>query len=144
MQTVVQTMPISTKAIWVGRVMSGLVILFLLFDGAIKLIPLDVVVETSAQLGIPGNLARTLGILTLVCTLLYAIPKTSVLGAILLTGYLGGAIATQLRVGSPLFTHLLFGAYLGLMAWGGLYLRDARLRALIPLRRDRALSAPND
>ena len=118
MQTVVQTMPISTKAIWVGRVMSGLVILFLLFDGAIKLIPLDVVVETSAQLGIPGNLARTLGILTLVCTLLYAIPKTSVLGAILLTGYLGGAIATQLRVGSPLFTHLLFGAYLGLMVLG--------------------------
>jgi hypothetical protein len=130
-----QTTPLSAKAIWAGRIMSGLVILFLVFDGAIKLIPLDVVVETSEQLGIPGDLARTLGVLTLACTLLYAIPRTSVLGAILLTGYLGGAIATHLRVGSPVFSHLLFGVYLGLMVWGGLYLRDARLRALIPLRR---------
>lgn len=89
------------------------------------------------QLGYPANvsLARGLGILTLVCTVLYAIPRTSVLGAILLTGLLGGAIATHLRVGSPLFTHLLFGVYLGLMVWGALYLRDDRLRALIPWRR---------
>jgi hypothetical protein len=76
-----------------------------------------------------------LGILTLVSTVLYALPRTSVLGAILLTGYLGGAIATHLRIGSPLFTHILFGVYLGLMVWGGLYLRDERLRALLPLRR---------
>jgi len=116
---------------------SGVAILFLLADGAMKLIPLDVVVQTSEQLGIPVNLARTLGVLTLVCTILYAIPRTSVLGAILLTGYLGGAIYTHLRVGSPLLTHTLFGAYLGLLIWGGLYLRDARVRALIPLRRDR-------
>jgi DoxX-like family len=82
-----------------------------------------------------ANVARLLGVLAIVSTILYAIPRTSVLGAILLTGYLGGAIATQLRIGSPPFTHLLFGVYLGLMVWGGLYLRDERLRALIPLRR---------
>jgi hypothetical protein len=126
----------STKAIWAGRILSGLVVVFLLFDGTIKLIPLDIVVETSAKLGIPASLARTLGVLTLVSTILYAFPRTAMLGAILLTGYLGGAIATHLRVGSPLFSHVLFGAYLGLMIWGGLFLRDARLRALIPLRRE--------
>jgi hypothetical protein len=136
MPTVEQTASISNKAIWAGRLMSGLVILFLLLDGAMKLIPLDVVIKASEPLGIPGDLARTLGVLTLVCTLLYAFPRTAVLGAILLTGYLGGAIATHLRVGDPLFSHVLFGAYLGLMVWGGLYLRDRRLRALIPLLRD--------
>lgn len=136
MQPIVQSAPVSRKAIWAGRIMSGLAIAFLLFDGAMKLIPLDVVIQASEQLGIPGSLARTLGILTLVCTVLYAFPRTSVLGAILLTGYLGGAIAAHLRVGSPLFTHDLFGAYLGVLVWGGLYLRDKRLRALIPLRRD--------
>jgi hypothetical protein len=128
---------ISTGALWTGRIMSGLVIVFLLVDGAIKLVPLDIVTETSAQLGLPATvaMARTLGILTIVSTLLYAIPRTSVLGAILLTGYLGGAIATHLRIGSPLFSHTLFGLYLGLLVWGGLFLRDVRLRALIPLRR---------
>jgi hypothetical protein len=136
MPTVDQTAPISSKAIWAGRLMSGLVILFLLLDGGMKLIPLDVVIKASEPLGIPGDLARTLGVLTLVCTILYAFPKTAVLGAILLTGYLGGAIATHLRVGDPLFSHILFGAYLGVMVWGGLYLRDGRLRALIPLLRD--------
>jgi hypothetical protein len=136
MPTVDQTAPISSKAIWAGRLMSGLVILFLLLDGAMKLIPLDVVIKASEPLGIPGDLARTLGVLTLACTILYAFPKTAVLGAILLTGYLGGAIATHLRVGDPLFSHVLFGAYLGVMVWGGLYLRDGRLRALIPLLRD--------
>lgn len=123
-------------ALWTGRVMSGLVILFLIVDGAIKLVPIAPVTETLAQLGWPATeeMARGLGILTLVCTLLYATPRTSVLGAILLTGYLGGAMATHLRVGSPVFSHLLFGFYLGLLAWGGLYLRDARLRTLIPIR----------
>jgi hypothetical protein len=101
-----------------------------------KLIPLNVVVEASEQLGIPAGLARTLGVLTLACTLLYAFPRTSVLGAILLTGYLGGAVASHLRVGDPLFTHVLFGVYLGVLIWGGLYLRDGRLRTLIPLLRD--------
>jgi hypothetical protein len=131
-----QTVPISNGALWTGRAMSGLVILFLLLDGGMKLVPMDVVLKASEPLGIPGNLARTLGVLTIVSTLLYAFPRTAVLGAILLTGYLGGAIATHLRVGDPLFTHVLFGAYLGLLVWGGLYLRDRRLRALIPLQRD--------
>jgi DoxX-like family len=126
----------SKSALWTGRIMSGLVILFLLFDGAIKLVPLEIVTETSAQLGLPTTvaMARTLGVLTIVSTLLYAIPRTSVLGAILLTGYLGGAIATHLRIDSPLFSHTLFGLYLGLLVWGGLYLREPRLRALIPFR----------
>ena len=134
MQTMVQTSETSNVVLWTGRIMSGLVIAFMLLDGAMKLVPLDVVVTTSEQMGIPGSLARTLGIIGLICTLLYAVPRTSVLGAILLTGYLGGAIASHLRLGDAIFTHTLFGLHLGLLAWGGLYLRDARLRALIPLR----------
>jgi DoxX-like family len=125
----------SSKAIWTGRAMSALVIVFLLFDGAIKMVPMDIVITTGEQLGIPAELARVLGTLTLLSTILYMIPQTSMLGAILLTGYLGGAISTHLRVGSPLFSHTLFGVYLGLLVWGGLYLREPRLRALIPFRR---------
>jgi len=122
---------------WIGYGLSGLVILFMLFDGGIKLVPLDIVITATAELGYPASveLARGLGILGLVCTALYAYPRTSVLGAILLTGYLGGAVATHLRVGSPVFSHMLFGVYLGIMLWGGLYLRDDHLRALIPYRR---------
>ena len=136
MQTPTQLTPPSTGALWTGRIMSGAVILFMLFDGGIKLVPLEIVTEASAQLGLPATaaMARTLGILALASTLLYAIPRTSVLGAILLTGYMGGTIATHLRVDSPLFTHTLFGLYLALLAWGGLYLREPRLRALIPFR----------
>lgn len=124
--------------LWAGRIMSGLVIAFLIFDGGIKLAPLAIVTETMQQLGYSGSqeLARGLGVMTLVIALLYALPRTSVLGAILLTGLLGGAMATHLRVGSPLFCHLFFGLYLGLLAWGGLYLRDRRLRRLIPVRLD--------
>ena len=121
-------------ALWTGRVLSGLVVAFLLLDGAIKLVPLPVVGETLEALGVPAGLARGLGALTLACAMLYAVPRTALLGAILLTGLLGGAMATHLRVGSPIFSHLLFGLYLGLAAWGGLYLRDPRLRALLPLR----------
>ncbi len=126
----------TTKSVILGRALSGLVILFLVFDGAIKLVPLQVVTETMAALGYPADqgLARLLGVLTLLCTLLYAIPRTSILGAILLTGYLGGAMATHLRAESPLFTHLLFGFYLGIIAWGGLWLRDPRLRSFIPFK----------
>jgi len=126
---------VSNKALWTGRVMSGLVVLFLVFDGIIKLVPLKEVTETLAQLGYPTELAQGLGVLTLLCTVLYAVPRTSTLGAILLTGLFGGAMATHLRIGSPVFSHLLFGGYLGLLAWGGLYLRDPRVRALLPFRR---------
>ncbi|QPF85737.1 DoxX family protein [Bradyrhizobium genosp. L] len=120
-----------------GRILSGLVIVFLLFDGAIKLVPLQVVTETMDRMGYGASetLARSLGIITIVCTLLYSVPPTSILGAILLTGYLGGAIASHVRIGSPLLTHTLFGLSLGLMVWGGLYLRDGNLRALLPFRR---------
>lgn len=124
-----------TGTLWTGRVLSALVVLFLLFDGAIKVLELQVVHDTMAALGYPPGLGFGLGVLTLAIAVLYAIPRTAILGAILLTGLLGGAIATHLRVGSPVFSHLLFGLYLGLLAWGGLLLRDRTLRALIPLRR---------
>jgi hypothetical protein len=121
--------------IWTGRALSALVILFLTFDGAVKLVPIAAVTETLAEMGYPASagLARGLGVLLLFCTLLYAIPRTSLLGAILLTGYLGGAIASHLRIDSPIFSHLLFGAYLGVMLWAGLFLRDRRARALNPI-----------
>ena len=95
---------------------------------------LDIALKTTAELGYQVGVVFGLGVLTLVIAALYAFPRTAVLGAILLTGLLGGAIATHLRVGSPLFSHMLFGLYLGLLAWGGLYLRDERLRAIFPLR----------
>ena len=119
-----------------GTVMSGLIVAFLVFDGAIKLAPIAPVTETMTALGYSGDpmLARGLGIVTLLCALLYAIPRTAMLGAILLTGLLGGAIATHLRVGSPIFSHLLFGVYLGLIAWGGLYLRYEAVRKTIPFK----------
>lgn len=119
-----------------GLAMSGLVVAFMLMDSGMKLAALDVVIETTAGLGYPASpdLARGLGAVALACTLLYAWPRTAVLGAILLTAYMGGAVATHLRVGSPVFSHLLFGVYLGVLVWGGLYLRDARVRALLPLR----------
>ena len=123
-------------ALWCGRGLSGGVIAFMLLDSLIKLPPLGVVTETMAQLGFfaTPELARGLGLLGLVCTLLYAWPRTAILGAVLLTGYFGGAIATHLRAESPLFSHLLFGVYLGAMTWGGLALRDPRVRAfLFPL-----------
>jgi hypothetical protein len=124
------------RAYWAGWAMSGLVIAFLLLDAAMKLLALPVVLQASAGLGFPASaaMARELGVILLACTLLYAMPRTAVLGAILVTGYLGGAVAAQLRAGEPLFSHILFGVYLGLLAWGGLYLRDPRLRALLPLR----------
>jgi hypothetical protein len=136
MSTIVQSAPTSGGMLWTGRVLSGLVVLFLLFDGGIKLIPLEVVLTTSQELGIPVQIARTLGVLTLACTLLYAWPRTAVLGAVLLTGYLGGAIYVHVLNNSPLFSHTLFGVYLGILMWGGLWLRDAQLRSLFPIRRD--------
>jgi hypothetical protein len=137
MPTIVETAPLSKPALWTGRMLSGLVIVFLLFDGAIKLVPWPVVTETMDRMGYGSSesLARTLGAITIACTALYAIPPTSILGAILLTGYLGGAMASHVRIDSPLFSHTLFGFYLGLMVWGGLWLRDRSLRALLPFLR---------
>ena len=137
MPTLFDTAPVSKPALWSGRVLSGLVVVFLLFDGAIKLVPWPVVTETMDRMGYGSSetLARSLGLITLVCTVLYAVPPTSILGAILLTGYLGGAIASHVRIGSPMFSHILFGFYLGLMVWSGLWLRDRSLRALLPFSR---------
>jgi hypothetical protein len=124
----------SNKGVWAGRVLSGLVVLFLIPDAIIKFIKPAPVVEAFAHLGWPLSLANVLGTLLLLCTAIYVFPRTSVLGAILLTGYLGGAVATHLRAGDPLFSHVLFPTYLGALLWLGLYLRDDRLRGLIPLR----------
>ena len=115
--------------------MTGIAILFLLFDSLGKLVLVPQVVEGSVQLGYPESTVRVIGTILLICVMLYAVPRTSVLGAILLTGYLGGAVATHFRVGSPLLTHTLFPIYLGALIWGGLLLREDRLRSLVPLRR---------
>jgi hypothetical protein len=111
-----------------------LVVLFLIPDGVVKFIRPAPVLEAFAHVGWPVSLANTLGILLLSCVALYAFPRTSILGAILLTGYLGGAVATHLRAGDPLFSHVLFPTYLGALLWLGLYLREERLRVLVPLR----------
>ena len=132
-----QTAPISSGALWTGRGLSAIIVLFMIFDGVIKLPPLDIVTQSMVPLGWPADpsVARLLGIIGLVSTALYALPRTAVLGAILLTAYMGGAIATNVRVDNPLFSHTLFGVYLGIILWGGLYLRDPRLRALVPFTR---------
>jgi len=137
MTAIAETVPVSKSARLLGRILSGLAIVFLLFDGAIKLVPWPVVTETMDKMGYGSSesFARSLGIITIVCTVLYSIPPTSILGAILVTGYLGGAIASHVRIGSPLYSHTLFGLYLGLMVWGGLWLRDRNLRSLMPFRR---------
>jgi hypothetical protein len=131
MQSGTQTAHVSVKGLWVGRVTSALVVLFLLFDGFIKVMKLAPAVEGTARLGYPAGVVVPLGIVLLACTLFYVIPRTSVLGAILLTGYLGGATATQVRMSDPWF---LFPVGVGVLVWLGLYLRDAQLRAVVPLR----------
>ena len=120
---------------WAGFVLSGLVIISLVMDTTMKLLQLDVVKSTMVELGWPGEMGLPLGVILAVCTVLYVVPQTAVLGAVLLTAYLGGAVATHVRIGSPLFSHVLFGVYIGVMMWGGLWLREPRLRALFPLRR---------
>src|SRR5467141_635010 len=129
MESNTQTAAVSKKALWAGRIISALPVLFLLMDGVMKLVRPVVVVETTVKLGYPAAVILPLGMVLVVCTILYAVPRTSVLGAILLTGYLGGAVATHVRVGDPLFTHILFPTYLGILLWLGLYLREERLRA---------------
>lgn len=114
-----------------GWVVSGLAVAFLIFDGGIKLTGAAVVGDSFTQLGYPVSLAPAIGMLELALVALYAVPRTSVLGAVLLTGLLGGAIASHLRIGSPLPTHTLFGVYLGSVIWAGLFLRDVRVRALL-------------
>lgn len=124
---------ISTKRRWASRIMSGLPALFLLVDGGMKLFKPPVVVESTLQLGYPESAIVGIGVVLLISTILYLIPRTSVLGAILLTGYLGGAVATHVRVSAVLF-NIVFPVIFGALLWGGLWLRDRRLQNLLPLR----------
>jgi hypothetical protein len=124
---------VSKANLWIGRIVSYLPALFLLVDGAMKLVKPPVVVEATVKLGYSESVIVPMGVVLLICTILYLIPATSVLGAILLTGYLGGAVATHVRTGESLFS-IVFPVIFGILIWLGLYLRDPRLRALIPLR----------
>ena len=127
------TARLSKARTWTGRFLSGLPALFLLMDGGMKLGKPDFVVKATTELGFNANVIVPLGILLLACTIVYLIPRTAVFGAILLTGYLGGAVATHVRAGHGLF-EILFPVVFGALLWGGLVLRDRRLRALLPLR----------
>ena len=130
MNSTIPTQAVSSKAVWIGRVLTGLIVIFMIFDAGVKLLKLPAAVEGTVRLGYPAEQIVTLGVVVLVCVALYAIPRTAVLGAILLTGYLGGATATQARVNSGLF---VLPVLFGMVVWAGLYFRDARLRALLPL-----------
>jgi DoxX-like family len=124
--------PSSKLMSWGGWALSSLVALFMAMDSAMKLADLAPVRQAEAQIGWPLDMDRPLGVISLVGLVLYVVPRTSVLGAIYLTGLLGGAVAAHLRLGDPLFSHVLFGVYVGVLMWGGLWLRDTRLRALLP------------
>jgi hypothetical protein len=117
--------------VWSGRVVSALVVLLFLMDAGIKILKTRAAMEGAVHVGYPENTVVPMGIVLLICTILYALPRTSVLGAMLLTGYLGGAVATNVRVSNPLFTATLFPVYIGILVWGGLWLRNARLRELL-------------
>ena len=130
MQPTTHTRAGSTKARWAGRILSALAVLFLTWDGVIKLVTIAPVVEAFARLGYPVSLAVGIGALEIACVAVYVVPRTSLLGAVLLTGYLGGAIATHVRVQDPFFTHVVFPIYVAALIWIGLLLRDARVRAL--------------
>jgi hypothetical protein len=125
----------TAPALWAGRVMTGLFVLFMLLDVAIKLMRLPIVEDAMIQLGYPPGLGFPIGVLEALLLVLYLIPRTAILGTVLFTGVFGGAIASHLRIGDPLLSHVLFGVDLGGFAWGGLWFRDASLRALLPLRR---------
>ncbi len=136
MKSAAYTSSVAQKSVVAGYILTGLVVLFLSFDGVIKVLRLAPAVQGTTQLGYPAGMVLWIGLIELVCVVLYLLPQTSVLGALLLTGYLGGAIATHVRIGSPLLSHTLFPIYVALLVWGGLYLRDARLREVVPIRQN--------
>ena len=121
--------------VWTGRALSGLATLFLVFDSTGKLLQVQPVIDGTRQLGYSSDIVFSLGVVLLSCVVAYVIPRTSILGALLLTGYLGGAVATHVRVENPLFSHVLFPVYVAAFLWGGLLLRDPQLGAFLPLRR---------
>jgi hypothetical protein len=131
MQSNAQRADASKRSQLTGRIISGLVVLLLLFDSIAKLFKEAHVLKAQVELGIPESLTVAIGTILIVCTVLYAIPRTSILGAVLLTGYLGGAVAVKLRIGDPIFGQVLFPVYMGIAAWAGLYLRDHRLRRFL-------------
>jgi hypothetical protein len=133
MQAHTEANTVSKGRLWTGRIISALVVLFLLFDSITKVMKVRAVIEASAQLGYPANTIVTIGIILLACTVFYIIPQTAVLGVILLTGYLGGAVAANLRIGSAMFNTFFSIVFAGL-AWTGIFLRESRLGALIPFR----------
>ena len=130
MQSATRSSPVSNKQLWVGRTMSAMPALFLLVDGAMKLMKPEVVIKATVELGYAESVIVPLGIVLLTCTILYLVPRTAVLGAVLLTGYLGGAVATHVRAGQGLF-EIMFPVVFGALLWGGLVLREERLRALL-------------
>jgi len=134
MSTISESAPTSKTMLWTGRIITGLAIAFLLFDGVVKLFKPKFVVDKTIELGYDESVIISLGLVLIASTLLYMFPRTAVLGAILLTGYLGGAVATHVRVKDPLFD-TIFPVIFGALVWGGLCLRDARIRQVLPLRR---------
>jgi hypothetical protein len=134
MRSAIRVQPESDARLWTGRILLAVPVLFLVFDSVIKLMRITPVLDSFNQLGYPGSLSFAIGILESVCLIVLLVPRTSILGAILLTGYLGGAVATHVRVGSPLASHVLFPVYVALLIWAALFLREGRLRALVPLR----------
>jgi hypothetical protein len=131
MEPVSQAAPVSKKALWTGRILSAVPVLLLLFSGVLKVLKPAPVLQSLAHFGLPESIIFKIGILEIACTLVYLIPRTAILGAILMTAYLGGATATNVRVGDP---SSIITVLLGVLVWAGLYLREQRLRALIPLR----------
>lgn len=127
---------------WTAVTLSTLAVLFLVLDGAIKVLKLPPAVQGTVQLGYPQHQVVVIGVVELLCAIVYCIPQTAVLGAILLTAFLGGGVASHVRIESPLFSHSLFPVYVAVLVWGGLYLRDRRLRALIPIRFRRQFNNP--
>lgn len=132
-----ETNQISKGRLWTSRILSGIVILFMLFDSIFKLAASNLVMESSPDLGFQAHHIIPMGVLGLIPTILYLIPRTAILGVVLLTAYFGGAIATHFRLDNPLFSHTLFPVYLALLAWGGLWLRNEGLRMLVPLQKSK-------
>ena len=126
-----QQAPATNARLWTGRVLSGIAVVFLAMDATMKVLQVPVAIDGTQKVGYPAAVVLPLGIVQLVCLAAYLIPRTRVLGAILWTGYLGGAVATHVRIGDPLFTHILSPVYVAILLWGGLCLRDARLRAVV-------------
>ena len=132
-QSVTSGEAVSKGQLWTGRILSGIAVLFLAFDTSVKVMGVNIAAEATQQLGYPPHLLPVIGWIEVVCLALYLIPRTSVFGALLWTGYLGGAVATHFRIGNPLFSHQLFPIYIATLLWLGLWLRDRRLRAVLPL-----------